>query len=193
MLLRFLAVLLFAAAGWAQGVARMEEAIQSYVPNHHQFMGAVLVAKGNEVLLNKGYGSANLEWEVPNSPLSKFRLGSITKAVHGGVDWFTAASIKVLGGALGASTQVRNTWQALTLRIGRRGADWLQRPPAPQDSLPEPNKRGPFPRNRVNRYSANVSPIVDAVDLRLQRAWNIQDRKHAIARPDESPPPAIRP
>jgi CubicO group peptidase (beta-lactamase class C family) len=66
----------------------MEQVIQSYAANR-QFMGSVLVAKGTQVLLNKGYGSANLEWDVPNSPATKFRLGSITKQ-------FTAASILLL-------------------------------------------------------------------------------------------------
>jgi CubicO group peptidase (beta-lactamase class C family) len=88
MVLRF-AILLLAAWGcFAQDVARMEQVIQSYTPNR-QFMGSVLVAKGSEVVLNKGYGSANLEWDVPNSPATKFRLGSITKQ-------FTAASILLL-------------------------------------------------------------------------------------------------
>jgi CubicO group peptidase (beta-lactamase class C family) len=35
------------------------------------------------------YGSANLEWQIPNSPTTKFRLGSITKQ-------FTAAAIMLL-------------------------------------------------------------------------------------------------
>jgi len=38
----------------------MEQVIQSYMANR-QFMGSVLVAKGAQVLLSKGYGSANLE------------------------------------------------------------------------------------------------------------------------------------
>ena len=77
-----------ACGGLAQDIARMEQVIQSYTPNR-QFMGSVLVAKGTEVVLSKGYGSANLEWEVPNSPATKFRLGSITKQL-------TAASILLL-------------------------------------------------------------------------------------------------
>lgn len=87
-MLRFAIVLLVACAGWAQDVARMEQVIQSYAKDKH-FMGSVLVAKGNDVLLSKGYGSANLEWNVPNSPATKFRLGSVTKQ-------FTAASILLL-------------------------------------------------------------------------------------------------
>jgi CubicO group peptidase (beta-lactamase class C family) len=72
----------------AQDAARMDQIVQSYVADH-RFMGTVLVARGESVLLNKGYGSANLEWNVPHSPESKFRLGSITKQ-------FTAASILLL-------------------------------------------------------------------------------------------------
>jgi len=44
----------------APNLARMEQVIQSFVSDK-QFMGAVLVARGNEILLDKGYGSANLE------------------------------------------------------------------------------------------------------------------------------------
>src|SRR5579863_7465067 len=80
--------LLLAAAGLAQDVSRMDQVVQSYVADK-KFMGSVLVARGDEVLLSKGYGSANLEWNIPNSPATKFRLGSITKQ-------FTAASILLL-------------------------------------------------------------------------------------------------
>jgi CubicO group peptidase (beta-lactamase class C family) len=80
--------LLPAAAGLAQDVSRMDQVVESYVANK-TFMGSVLVARGHEILLSKGYGSANLEWNIPNSPATKFRLGSITKQ-------FTAASILLL-------------------------------------------------------------------------------------------------
>ena len=69
-------------------VDRMEDIVQYYVGNK-EFMGAVLVARNGEILLDKGYGYANLEWQIPNSPDGKFRLGSITKQ-------FTAASILLL-------------------------------------------------------------------------------------------------
>jgi len=77
-----------ATSCFAQDTARMEEVVQTYVQNK-TFMGTVLVARGSEVILTKGYGSANLEWNVPNTPSTKFRLGSITKQ-------FTAASILLL-------------------------------------------------------------------------------------------------
>ena len=52
----------------------MDDVVQSYVRDK-TFMGSVLVARGNDVILSKGYGSANLEWDIPNTPATKFRLG----------------------------------------------------------------------------------------------------------------------
>jgi CubicO group peptidase (beta-lactamase class C family) len=72
----------------AQDAARMDEVVQSYV-SKGEFMGSVLVARGGDVLFSKSYGSANLEWDIPNTPATKFRLGSITKQ-------FTAASVLLL-------------------------------------------------------------------------------------------------
>lgn len=81
-------LVLVATHALAQDTARMEQVIQASVQNK-TFMGTVLVARGSDVLLNKAFGSANLEWEIPNTPTTKFRLGSITKQ-------FTAASILLL-------------------------------------------------------------------------------------------------
>jgi CubicO group peptidase (beta-lactamase class C family) len=69
-------------------VSRMEQVIQSYVDGK-KFMGTVLVAQNGKILLDKGYGSANLEWNIPDSPSTKFRIGSMTKQ-------FTAAAILLL-------------------------------------------------------------------------------------------------
>jgi CubicO group peptidase (beta-lactamase class C family) len=88
MLRYVLAILLLAANCFAQDTARMDEVVQSYVSSG-QFMGSVLVAQDQDVLFSKGYGSANLEWNIPNSPTTKFRLGSITKQ-------FTAAAVLLL-------------------------------------------------------------------------------------------------
>ena len=43
------------------------------------FTGTVLVADHDKVIFKKGYGLANREWNIPNTPDVKFRLGSITK------------------------------------------------------------------------------------------------------------------
>lgn len=66
----------------------MDQIAKSYA-SERQFMGTVLVARGSQVLFSKGYGSADLEWDIPNAPNTKFRLGSVTKQ-------FTAASILLL-------------------------------------------------------------------------------------------------
>ncbi len=66
----------------------MEQVIQSHV-SAGTFMGTVLVARDGAVVLDKAYGMANLELDVPNTPATKFRLGSITKQ-------FTAAAILLL-------------------------------------------------------------------------------------------------
>jgi len=52
----------------------MEQVIQSYVTDG-RFMGSVLVARGDQILLNKGYGAANLEWNVPMIPPPDFGWG----------------------------------------------------------------------------------------------------------------------
>lgn len=72
----------------AQDISRMDQIVRSYASDK-TFMGTVLVAHGPEILFSKGYGSANVEWDIPNKPSTKFRVGSITKQ-------FTAASILLL-------------------------------------------------------------------------------------------------
>jgi CubicO group peptidase (beta-lactamase class C family) len=43
------------------------------------FQGAVLIAHGDKVLLEKGYGDANVELHVKNTPANVFRIASLTK------------------------------------------------------------------------------------------------------------------
>lgn len=45
-----------------------------------QFNGSVLVADRGEVIYKKSFGFADMEWEIPNEPDTKFRIGSLTKA-----------------------------------------------------------------------------------------------------------------
>jgi CubicO group peptidase (beta-lactamase class C family) len=44
-----------------------------------QFNGTVLVAEHGNVIYKKGFGLADMEWDIPNQPDTKFRLGSVTK------------------------------------------------------------------------------------------------------------------
>jgi CubicO group peptidase (beta-lactamase class C family) len=45
------------------------------------FNGSILIAREGKILFSKSYGSANFELGVPNSPQTRFRIGSITKPV----------------------------------------------------------------------------------------------------------------
>ncbi len=94
----------------------MEQVVQSHVADH-TFMGSVLVARDKEVIFSKGFGFADLEWDTPNSPNTKFRLGSVTKQ-------FTAASILLLEerGKLSVSDPVKKympdapaAWDKITI------------------------------------------------------------------------------
>jgi CubicO group peptidase (beta-lactamase class C family) len=105
-----------AAAAATHERARMERAVELRAAAG-QFMGAVLVARDGRVLLSKGYGDADLDWKVPNSPTTKFRLGSITKQ-------FTAACILLLEerGKLSSGDPVKKhladapaAWDAITI------------------------------------------------------------------------------
>ena len=62
------------------------DALMSRYFDYGQFNGTVLVAAAGEPIYRKGFGLANMEWEIPNTPDTRFRLGSITKQ-------FTAALI----------------------------------------------------------------------------------------------------
>jgi len=84
-------VLLFllAATAAAQDLTpKFDEYLNALVRQDH-LSGSVLVARDGKVLFSKGYGLANVELDVPNTPKTKFRLGSITKQ-------FTAATVLLL-------------------------------------------------------------------------------------------------
>jgi CubicO group peptidase (beta-lactamase class C family) len=54
-----------------------------------QFSGSVVIAKDGQVLLSKGYGFADREKGIPNTPQTKFRIYKMTKQ-------FTAMAIMML-------------------------------------------------------------------------------------------------
>jgi len=57
---------------------RIDDLVNDYVA-HHQFMGTVLVAEKSKVVFAKGYGLADVDRNTPNTPATKFMIGSITK------------------------------------------------------------------------------------------------------------------
>ena len=68
--------------------AKIDDLLQA----HHaidQLSGAVLVADAGEVVYSGAVGMANSDWDVPNTPATKFRLASITKQ-------FTAMAVLLL-------------------------------------------------------------------------------------------------
>src|SRR4030095_5761635 len=58
--------------------AKIDELMKIY-QGYKQFNGSVLVAENGKVIFKKGYGLANMEWNIPVETDTKFRLGSITK------------------------------------------------------------------------------------------------------------------
>jgi len=58
--------------------AKVDEYISPYLKIGN-FSGSILIAKEGRILLSKGYGMADLEHDVPNTPQTIFRLGSVTK------------------------------------------------------------------------------------------------------------------
>lgn len=59
-------------------IEKIDKLLERYA-EYRIFNGSALVADNDEVIFKKGYGLANMEWDIPNSYDTKFRLGSITK------------------------------------------------------------------------------------------------------------------
>ncbi len=59
-------------------ITRIDEYMQA-LTKLGWFSGSILIAKDGKTLVSKGYGMANLEYDIPNTPHTKFRLASVTK------------------------------------------------------------------------------------------------------------------
>ena len=71
-----------AAQPAALDAATLERKVDELFKGHAAvsgFSGSVLLASQGKPLVSKGYGYANAEWQVPNTPQTKFRIGSVTK------------------------------------------------------------------------------------------------------------------
>jgi len=64
---------------FAQDHAAKIQELLSLAHKYRQFNGSVLVAENGKVVYKGAHGLANMEWDIPNTPDTKFRLGSITK------------------------------------------------------------------------------------------------------------------
>lgn len=67
-----------AAADTPDAPAKIDKLMAEYA-ECCSFTGTVLVSDHDKVVFKKGYGLADREWNIPNTPDVKFRLGSITK------------------------------------------------------------------------------------------------------------------
>jgi CubicO group peptidase (beta-lactamase class C family) len=70
---------LFTFSVVAQDKAKQIDQLLSKYKEYGQFNGSALVSEHGKIILKKGYGEANMEWNIPNQPDTKFRLGSISK------------------------------------------------------------------------------------------------------------------
>lgn len=86
LILVLIAVFAFQDQVFAQNKAGQIDALVSLYNQYDQFNGAALVAENGKVIYKKGFGLANMEWNIANEPDTRFRLGSITKQ-------FTAALV----------------------------------------------------------------------------------------------------
>lgn len=59
-------------------VDKLDKLISTYA-EYGKFNGSVLIAEKGKVIYKKGVGLADMEWNIPNQPDTKHRLGSITK------------------------------------------------------------------------------------------------------------------
>ncbi len=84
--LMFAVLALAATPSFAQGNIGKLDGLLSEYHRAGEFNGVVLVAKGDRVIHQSTVGNAVMEWEIPNTIETRFRIGSVTKQ-------FTAALI----------------------------------------------------------------------------------------------------
>ncbi|WP_132249365.1 serine hydrolase [Methylobacterium segetis] len=125
---RLFALILLGWTGLSIGAARGEappdfadraESLVLPLARSGLFSGAILVAHRGVPVFRRAYGYANREWEVLNTPETRFRVGSITKQ-------FTAAAILKLAetGRLTLEDPIRlfypqapDAWAGVTIRM----------------------------------------------------------------------------
>ena len=64
---------------FGQDKAKQIDELMSLYSEYGQFNGSILVSEQGKIIYKKGFGMANMEWEIPNKPDTKHRLGSVSK------------------------------------------------------------------------------------------------------------------
>jgi CubicO group peptidase (beta-lactamase class C family) len=102
----------------APEIARKVEEYMNAAMRINRFSGSVLLARDGQPIVSRGYGLANIENDVSNTPQTVFRLGSVTKQ-------FTAMAILLLQerGKLSVNDPIckyladcPQTWQPITIK-----------------------------------------------------------------------------
>ena len=65
--------------GFAQTKVEQIEKLLTTYEEYGKFNGSVLVSEQGKVIYKKGFGMANMEWDIPNQPNTKHLIASITK------------------------------------------------------------------------------------------------------------------
>lgn len=81
-----LGTLSFAALSWSQDLGEWTDSyVKGLAPAKH-FRGIIVAERNGQVLVEKSYGAAVEEWQIPDSPETRFEIASLSKQ-------FTAAAI----------------------------------------------------------------------------------------------------
>lgn len=75
-----IAINIFTAKASAQNKSRKLDRLIAQYYKAGQFNGVALVVERGKVIHKKAFGYADFEWKIPNTPDTKFRIGSITKS-----------------------------------------------------------------------------------------------------------------
>lgn len=62
----------------AEKAKKMDDILSKY-HQYDLFNGSVLIAQHGKEILKKSFGRANFAWNINNTPITKFRIGSLTK------------------------------------------------------------------------------------------------------------------
>ena len=75
----FLTFCLVFSQGYSGELTSRLDSILDLYHTKNNFNGSVLIAEHGEVLYKNGFGYANIEHEIPNTPENKYRIASISK------------------------------------------------------------------------------------------------------------------
>ena len=148
---------------------------------NQEFSGAVLIARDGEVLISKGYGMADRDGQIPNTPQTRYRIHWVTMP-------FTAMAIMQLqaDGRLDVQDSIcqylpdcPDYWQGITLHhllTHTSGvSDWIQpwggetdKPITGQERVELIKQKAPyFQSGEQLRYSGNGYVILGAIIERV--------------------------